>query len=374
MADREATAPPASPRFGWRRAALAIALVGVLALAIAGGVVLGRATAPGPNLVVVPGPVVQEPAAIDPLATSGLLDADRLVVAAGSVSPPAVFTASPDLDDAKGTASGYRLTRSGLDGSAVAEGLATVFGAEGEVVRTSEGWTVGGQDGSAPMLAVLDDPALSWTFADPAAAAEAEGGVFVAPRRAKEVAAALLSGVGVDLDSVDWQVSRFDDHLAVVATQVVDGHRTSLSWQVSFGQNDSVVFASGFSAELVEVPGYDLVGAATAVRRAGLPTWSLLGPTPVISSESRPPVSVPGPVPATGAGERPVLEVGVSSIVITDSTLGLAQFWQPDGALLVLPAYELTGDDGSLWTLIAVSGDDIDFVDQPYPGLSPPVP
>ena len=50
------------------------------------------------------------------------------------------------------------------------------------------------------------------------------------------------------------------------------------------------------------------------------------------------------------------------------------QFRQPDGALLVLPAYELTGDDGSRWTLIAVTGDYVDFVDQPFPSPAVPSP
>ena len=375
MADREATAASARPRFGWRRVSmLALVVLAVVAAAV-GGVLVGRSTAPGPNIVVLPGPVVQEAPGVDPLSTSGVIEPDRLLVDGVPVTPPAVFTAAADLDDAATTASGYRLTRSGLDGAEVAAGLAAVFGVDGSVVPTDSGWTVSGADTAAATLTVSDDPELSWTFTDPAATEAAQGGVSISPRRAKEVASALLADVGVDLDSVDWQSNRFDDHLSVTATQIVDGLRSSLFWQVNFGQNDAVVSASGFAAEFVEVPGYEVVGAATAVRRSALPTWSLLGPTPVVSStNATAAVTSDLPVEKLGPDDRPALQVGVSSIVVVDATLGLAQFWQPDGGLLALPAYRLVGDDGTQWTVIAVTGDYVDFVDQPYPGLPPPAP
>ena len=64
----------------------------------------------------------------------------------------------------------------------------------------------------------------------------------------------------------------------------------------------------------------------------------------------------------------------MSGIVVTGAELGLAQFWQPDGDLLILPAYRLTGDDGSDWSLIAVTGQDVSFVDVPYPSATSTAP
>ncbi len=368
MADGEAAA--VRSRFGWRRAGLAASVVLLVAAVGIGGLLIGRATAPGPDILVLSGPVVQEPAGVDPLSTGGLVDPDRLIVDGVAVAAPAVFTAAADLDDTPTTASGFRLTRSGLDGAEVARGLATVLGVAGEVVRTDEGWSVGGEDPVSPSLTVSDDPQLSWSFIDPEATAVAQGGVFVTPGRAKDISTALLAEIGVDLASVDWQSSRFADHLALTATQLVDGFRTSLSWQINFGQNDAVVSASGFAAEFVEVPGYPVIGAATAVRRAGLPTWSMIGPTPVVVSDITAPGVRSPAVETAGPDGRPALQVEVSSILVVDAALGLAQFWQPDGGLLALPAYQLVGDDGTLWTLIAVTGDYVDFVDQPYPGLA----
>lgn len=365
MADREAPGASARGVPDWRRVALVVGSIAVLLAAVLTGLVVGRASAPGPTLVVLPGPVVQESPAADSLSTSGMVDADTLIVARTHLVAPAVFTAAPSLDDSSTTASGFRMTRLGLDGADVATGLATVLGVDGAAHRTSEGWTIGAAGG--PGLTVLDDAALSWSFADPLAAADSASGAFVIASRARNAASALLESIGVDLTSVDWQVSRFDDHLAIRAWQVVDGNRTSMFWEIGFGQGDSVVSASGFAAELVEVPGYPVVGAATAVRRAGLPTWSLLGPTPADAQRLG---SIPGSTPpsASGPAGRPALEVGVLSIVVTDANLTQGEFRQPDGSLLILPAYRLTGDDGSHWTLIAVTSDYVDFIDQPYPG------
>jgi hypothetical protein len=345
----------------WRTiGVVALLLVLVAAAAIVGGVI-GRATASGPSLVVMPGPVVQESPAAESIPANGVSDSGTLVVADKATRPPAVFTASTTLSDELATASGYRLSRTGLDGETVAQGLAEVFGASGVPTRANGGWTVG-TDGTSPTLTVRDDAAMSWTFTDPVATAAAADGVSVSQGRAKETATAILEGIGVDVKSIDWQVSRYDDRVAVTATQLLGGDRTSMSWQVNFGQADAVVSASGFAAEFIEVPGYDIIGAATDVRRAALPTWSAIGPTPVV--DSTPTASTPRPTTpaAVGPSGRPALQVDVASIVIVDATLGLGQFWQPDGTLLVLPAYRLTGSDGSLWTLIAVSGDYVKFV------------
>jgi hypothetical protein len=169
-------------------------------------------------------------------------------------------------------------------------------------------------------------------------------------------------------------VDRYVNRTAVTAWQLAADARTRLSWQVDFAPGDAVVGASGFSAGLEEVPGYPVVGAATAVRRAGLPTWSAIGPSPLFADPptdaSASPTPSPTPAPIAPAG-RPVLRIPMSGIVVTGAELGLAQFWQPDGDLLILPSYLLTGDDGSRWSLIGVTSDYVRFVDQPYPTVAP---
>jgi hypothetical protein len=59
--------------------------------------------------------------------------------------------------------------------------------------------------------------------------------------------------------------------------------------------------------------------------------------------------------------------VPVLDVTVTGAELGLAQYWQPDGGLLILPAYRLAGEDGSSWSLLAVGDEYVAFVNQPYP-------
>jgi len=378
-----------SPRPKRRRFVLIGVAVLALVLVAVGGVVVGRATAPGPTIVVAPGPVVEVSPVATPIpegplpvasvaATSSPAAPRPGLVATAAPEPwPAIFTPSNDLSNTPGTASGYRLTRAGLDGAALAASLAEVFGPAGEVSQTEAGWVVGDLDGAAASVVVTDDPLLTWTFVDPVATAAAKAGAAIPQDQAQELASALLSRLGVDVADVDWQVDRFSDVTAVTAWQVVSGARTALSWTVVFGDQGAVVSASGFAAGIEEVPGYPVVGAATAVRRAALPTWAVLGPSP-IDARAGDAVAIATPTPtgtaSVGTEGRPTLSVEMSDILVTEAELGLAQFRQPDGNLLILPAYLLTGDDGSRWSLIAVTGDDVRFVDRPYPTADPVAP
>jgi hypothetical protein len=335
-------------------------------LAAGAGLLVGRATAPGPTIVVAPGPVVQQ----SPLA-SELPEADgRPDLIAGATpqaAVPAVFTPSVDLPDVSATASGYQFTAGGVDGAGLAKALAEGFGASGTVSQTADGWIVGSTDGTVPTVTVVDDPLLTWSFEDPKAARATEG-VAIDPDQARDQAATLLGSIGVDTSSVDWQVDRFADRTQVTAWQLLGGSRTDLSWDVSLGKAGVVISARGFAAGVVEIPGYRIVGASTAVERSASPTWASLGPTPLPGNGSTgTSTAVPSPSVPTSAGGRPALQAPFARILIERADLGLAQFRQPDGAVLILPAYQLTGADGSRWSVIAIGGEDVDFVPVPYP-------
>ena len=375
MTDEQGAAASGRPR---RAAWIAVGVVGALLIGGLVGGLVGRATAPGPAIVVAPGPVVEQSPAASTLPVSGDVmpistDAARpgLEVVTGTGRPAAVFSAASDLIDTPTTASGYRLTRGQVDGADLAARLAETVGLQGEVTRTTTGWVVGDPaDTSAPILTVSDDPLLSWSYVNPA---QVPAGAGLPPQRAQALGSALLRGIGVDSGAVDWQVERFSDATQVTAWQMLNGARTSLAWRLAFGPGGVLLRASGFAAGLVEIPGYPVIGAATAVRRASLPAWAYVGPRPADALPAETPASTspsPSATPQSTSIERPALRVPLSGIVINGAELGLAQFWQPDGDLLILPAYRLTGDDGSQWTLIAITGDDVHFVDVPYPSAS----
>jgi len=377
-------------RSGWRTAGIAVGAVVALAAAAAAGVAVGRSTAPGPDIVVQPEPVVAESSGTEemPAAEQPTPVAEALPTLTVSGSRPArataILTAAPGLADTPGTAAGYRLVNAGISGGQVAAVLASTFGAVGTPVESDGVWTVG--DGGAASLKVTADPLFTWTFEDPAGLASPALGQQLEPGEAIELASTILAGIGVDVSAVDWQVDLYADRTTAIAWQLVSGQRTQLSWQLSFDPDGAVVEASGFSAGLEQVPDYPVVGAATAVSRLGAAPWWTLAPTRVAgpagtedtappaedsvpsASASVAPSTSPAPSPsasASTAADRPSLVVPVADVTVIDAELGLAQYWQPDGSVLMLPSYTVTGEDGSTWSVLAVDDAYVQFVDQP---------
>ncbi len=192
-----ATHAAAPRRSGWK---IALAVVGVIVIvcgAAVGGVLYGRASAPGPDIIVTPEPVVEESAAIEPMpvgtlpippsSPAGGAQADRPGTPA---VPPAILTAAPDLPDTATVASGYRLVNAGISGAQVAGVLAAALGASGRPVEEDGSWVVGTP--GAPMLTVNDDPLFTWTFEDTGVRASPAPGEQLEPATAIELTSALL--------------------------------------------------------------------------------------------------------------------------------------------------------------------------------------
>ena len=51
----------------------------------------------------------------------------------------------------------------------------------------------------------------------------------------------------------------------------------------------------------------------------------------------------------------------VNDVEIVSARLGLSSQWQPDGSVLVVPAYEFTDAAGGTWSVIAVAESMLDF-------------
>lgn len=353
------------------------------------------------------------PSSVSPILT---------VTGVRAAAPTAVLSAAPGLSDSPGTATGYRLVNGGISGGQIAAVLASTFGASGTPEQDGITWTVG--DAGQPTLRVTADPLFSWSFVDPARLASPAIGVPVDASQAIELATALLSGIGVDTSAVDWQVDRYADRTVVIAWQLVDEERTQLAWQLAIDPEGNVLQASGFSAGIEAVPGYDVVGAATAIARSQTAPWWVLGPSlveaaPETDQPASEPVDEATPAPSASAAvsddpvfggsaspsaaasvspsgsaapsgdasatasatpaasdapatvdvlpTAPQLTVPVADVTVVDAELGLAQYWQPDGSVLMLPSYLLTGEDGSRWSLLAVTDPFVQFEPAPAP-------
>jgi len=336
-----------------------VAVAGILALAILVGVGaigwgLGRVSAPEPPIVVAAGPAASTAPAIDslPIALSS-------PTSSPSNAPlPVLLFAAPGLPNSPTTASGYRVTRAGIDPLTFASQLARAFGIFDDP-RSSSTQVVVGDD---PDVTVNLNPLVTWVFADTRAASSAPPGKLATRQQAIDVASTLLGKLGVELASVDWQVDRVDQGVRVTAWQLVASQRSSLSWTVTIGRSGSVVAATGFAAGLQEVPGYTVVGAAFAVQRSGIAPWTALPPIPVVAAPT------PAASPTSPTDGR--LQVPTQQVVVTDAVLGLGQYAQPDGSVLILPSYRLTGADGSRWSILAITGTDVSFGPDPTPSAS----
>lgn len=367
-----ATAAAAPEQTRPRRSAWATTLavtgsVLVVAAVGAAGVVVGRVTAPDPGIVVATPDVVEEDA-VAPLMPVGPLPVPApgtLIVTNARVPSatwPVVLTAVEPLPDDTGMAPGYRLVNRGISGAQVASILASTFGATGTVATTDRGWEAG-SDG-APRVVVVNDPLFSWTYEDAAALATTMVGPEYAAVEAISATTDTLTGIGVDISSVEYEVGVQDGRTVVSAWQVVGGQRTQLGWRFVFDAEGTILAASGFSSGFEAVPDYPVVGAATAVTRSQQSPWTALPASPITGPTDG---SVPSASASPAATSGATVDLPLSRVDVVSAELGLAQYWQPDGSILLLPSYILTGADGSTWSLLAVAEPAVSFVARPFP-------
>jgi hypothetical protein len=326
--------------------------IGALLLLLAVGVVVGGFnTDEQPESIPVGGEVTPTPststAATAPIPTA--LDPAVSAIHQGDVRATS-FKAGPDLPNTPSVATGYRVTPGRITPEQFARAVAQQFGVLGAPVAADNGaFTVGGARSGDPQVTVFDDPLVRWQYTDPTLAP----GKPVDADQAKGIATTLLAPLGVPIDELEWQVVADQNRVVVHGWLVLKGLRTELGWTVVVDPDGDVVWADGFAGSLAPVPGYPLIGAADALARALKPGWEFAGPTAWTGSSSAPELAVPGPVPTVKG--RPVLVAGVGVLTVTKAEVGLAQFWQPDGSLLILPSYIITTDDDRAWTLLGVS-------------------
>lgn len=358
-------------RSAWPMVLTVLGVIVALIAVGAAGVYVGRMTAGTPNVVVQSDPAAAAEGDVN-VASPSMAVGPLPVPAPGTFMVttarvptstwPVVLNESGQLSDTSGTAPGYRLVNAGISGAQVASILATTFGATGEVVASDTGWTVG--QAGEPSITVTSDPLFSWTYEDPAALSLPVSGEPLEPAEAISATTDALAGIGVDISTVEYQVDFTDGRTGVSAWQLVGDQRTQLGWRLVFDSDGAILAASGFSSGLQGVPDYPVVGAATAVARSQQSPWTALPASPVASAPGAAAEEVAPSADATG---RPTFDIPMSTVDVVSAELGLAQYWQPDGSILLLPSYILTGADGSTWSLLAVADSAVTFTDQPFP-------
>lgn len=324
-----------------------------------------------------------------------------------------VFTAS-GLSGAAGSAQAWGFDTSAAFTAEAAARAAAALGLQGEPTLVDGLWTVGPNDGASPTLQLVPDGSVSLSYWDPTtdpwACAVAEGSegsgeasgsssadpgaggeimpvpepepctqrdLGAAPsaeeagNRLREVLAAL------SLDPASYELISDEDGddawTYVTAYQVVDGQRSGVAWGATF-TGGGLQSLYGSTAPLVDLGEYPVVSPADAVARlmdprfgswggpvmwAGAEAGAVTDGDTAVSSEA--PVEPTTPtLPGTPApGSAVAWPVG--EVTIVEARLGVAMHTQPDGSVLLLPSYELVGDDGGVWSVVAVADDHLDF-------------
>jgi hypothetical protein len=287
------------------------------------------------------------------------------------------FSAS-GLSTAEGTAAAYGYdARAASTADTVAE-LAAALGVAGTPQLVDGSWTVGPQDGTGPSLGVSLDGTLGFWYSDPSlnpweCPASPDGsaepceptGALPSEQAAIDALRSLLASTGRDASAYEFTSETWEGAVTRTAQAwlVVDGQRVDQAWSVELS-DEGIVSASGALAELVALGDYPVVSEQEAFERLSDPRFgtqmtimpAAMRDAPVTTEEWVPPTEPPA---APEPGEA--VSWPVNDVEIVEARLGLASQWQPDGSVLVVPAYEFTDADGGTWSVIAVADSKLDF-------------
>jgi len=301
------------------------------------------------------------------------------------------------------SADAWAYDAAGVHSQETALRVAQALGVTGDVREEYGAYAVGSSDWTGPTVSIQPDGLASMSFNDPTkdpwacavvepvpatedgdaagtGSAGAEPGTCAEPDHgappAGDAAADQLRSVlaSLGLDAAGYEVVADEQVVdqgtpratTVTAYEVVDGQRTGTAWSATFsGAGLSSLYGS--LAPRVPLGSYDVVSPAEAVERLGDPRFSAGGPVAfargATTAQAMPETAVEPEtptVPATvGAGSR--FSWPVTDVTITDARLGLAVQHQPDGAAVLLPAYELSDAEGNAWSVVAVVEDRLDF-------------
>lgn len=275
------------------------------------------------------------------------------------------------LSDSPGTGRAWALDASGtVSADAVAE-AAAALGVEGEARLDFGSWVVGSADGVGATVSLSADGTGSFSYWNPEAeswACDGDGecrqrdlGPAPSGDAAADVLREQMAALGVDPADFDVVVEDTGDpaYAYVVAHHLVDGERTGLSWSASL-TGAGITSLNGFTARLVDLGEYEVISPAAAVERLNDPRFGAgqgavraLEDGPVAYTE--PTVEEPDGVPPAALTPGASFTWPVQRVTITDARLALTLVAAPDGATVLAPSYELTGDDGSVWSVLAVA-------------------
>lgn len=137
------------------------------------------------------------------------------------------------------------------------------------------------------------------------------------------------------------------------ASMRAEGRDTPLEWSASWSRNGDLVYAQGLSVGLVSLGVLDTVSEVAAASRVGEKRWSALAPDGLyyrLRTEDRLGVREGGGSPAA---EVTLLQAHTAWVVVWDKN----DVEDSVGVAWLLPGAVLSGDDGSLHTVVTAADD-----------------
>lgn len=285
---------------------------------------------------------------------------------------------STGLSSTAGTSAAYTFDARAASSADTVAALAAALGVAGTPEKKDGSWQVGPQDGTAPSLLVGLDGTLNFYFSNPqinpwACDSGAEATEPCAPPTtlpsedtAKDALRSLITAAGRDPGTFEFTSDTWDGSFTRMAQAwpVVDGRRIDQAWSVEL-TDAGVYSASGALAGLVSIGDYAIVSEKEGFERLSDPRFGASMTAMPMSTREVSDAGTTEWVPPTEPPATPTagtsLSWPVNSVKIVSARLGLASQWQPNGSVLVVPAYEFTDADGGTWSVVAVADSLLDF-------------
>lgn len=282
------------------------------------------------------------------------------------------------LSTAEGGALAYSFDARQVSDAESVGALAAALGFEGAPELRDGSWVVGPQDGTAPSLWVGLDGTASFSYFDPGlnpwkcsedGTACEPSGELPSEAAALEALRSLITASGRDVGAFEFTSETWEGAVTRTAQAwpVVDGQRLDQAWSVELAAG-GLASASGALAPIVELGEYPVVSEQEGFERLSDPRFgaqNLVMPMAAREGEAMtsevwaPPTEAPEP-PAPGTS----VSWPVNDVEIVSARLGLASQWQPDGSVIVVPAYEFADAAGGTWSVIAVAESKLDFASE----------
>lgn len=315
-----------------------------------------------------------------------------------------VFTAS-GLSDAGTVAHAWALDAAQSFSEQTIAAAAAALGVAGTPVLADGWWTVGPNDGTAATVQLYADGTGSLSYWDPAkdtwacatvstvptvptedlSKSEADPSVGIAPEpdpctqrdlgpapqgdAATNQLRDILTALGVDPAGFELVAEEYGDPMMtyVTAYGVLDGQRTGLTWSATL-TGAGVQSLYGSTAPLVDLGEFQVISPVEAVQRLSDPRFGsgsgwygpLMADAGIAVDETAAAPMEPPTVPPTATAGS-AISWPVDQATIVQARLGVAVQTQVNGSALLVPTYELTSDDGGIWTVIAVADSHLDF-------------